>query len=68
MKITLNGQVVELSQHKSLNGIVELYCKDNPHVIAELNGEIIKNHHWNEQSIKEGDRLELVTFVGGGSL
>ena len=67
MKITLNGQVKEFPNIPNLENIVEQFCKDKNPVIAELNGEIIKNPLWDKTVIKEGDAIELVSFVGGGS-
>lgn len=67
MKITLNGQIKEFLQTPNLENIVEQFCKNKNPVIAELNGEIIKNPRWEETIIKEGDTIELVSFVGGGS-
>ena len=67
MKITLNGQIKELSDTPYLENIVGQFCKDKNPVIAELNGEIIKNPLWKKTIIKEGDTIELVSFVGGGS-
>jgi sulfur carrier protein len=39
----------------------------NPRLIAvEYNGEILHRQYWDETAIQEGDRLEIVTIVGGG--
>jgi sulfur carrier protein len=39
----------------------------NPRLIAiEYNGEILHRQFWPEQIIEDGDRLEIVTIVGGG--
>jgi sulfur carrier protein len=39
----------------------------NPRLIAiEYNGEILNRQYWETQLIQEGDRLEIVTIVGGG--
>ena len=39
----------------------------NPRLVAvEYNGEILHHQFWSETQIKEGDRLEVVTIVGGG--
>jgi len=67
MKITLNGQVKEFPNIPNLESIVDQFCKDKNPVIAELNGSIIKNPLWQETIVKEGDTIELVSFVGGGS-
>ena len=39
----------------------------NPRLVAvEYNGEILHRQFWNATEMKEGDRLEIVTIVGGG--
>lgn len=39
----------------------------NPRLIAiEYNGEILHRQFWERQSVSNGDRLEIVTIVGGG--
>jgi sulfur carrier protein len=39
----------------------------NPRLIAiEYNGEILHRQFWDGQAVVEGDRLEIVTIVGGG--
>lgn len=39
----------------------------NPRLVAvEYNGEILHRQFWTETKIQEGDRLEIVTIVGGG--
>jgi sulfur carrier protein len=34
---------------------------------VEYNGEILHRQYWSETEIQEGDKLEIVTIVGGGS-
>jgi len=39
----------------------------NPRLIAvEYNGEILHHQFWAETEVQTGDRLEIVTIVGGG--
>jgi sulfur carrier protein len=39
----------------------------NPRLVAvEYNGEILHRQYWTETQLQEGDRLEIVTIVGGG--
>lgn len=35
-------------------------------VAVEYNGEILHRQFWEETQLQEGDRLEVVTIVGGG--
>lgn len=39
---------------------------DTMSLVAELNFKIIKQAEWNDTLIKEGDTIELLSFVGGG--
>jgi sulfur carrier protein len=66
MKVTLNGQKKDFAKTMSLAQMIRCSCKNSHHMIVELNGCIIKRPHWPRTSVKEGDRIELVTFVGGG--
>ncbi|MEA5509485.1 sulfur carrier protein ThiS [Crocosphaera sp. UHCC 0190] len=39
----------------------------NPRLVAvEYNGEILHRQYWENTELKTGDRLEIVTIVGGG--
>ncbi len=39
----------------------------NPRLVAvEYNGEILHRQYWDQTKIQAGDRLEIVTIVGGG--
>jgi sulfur carrier protein len=39
----------------------------NPRLVAvEYNGEILHRQHWEQTHLQTGDRLEIVTIVGGG--
>lgn len=39
----------------------------NPRLVAvEYNGEILHRQFWDSTQVKQGDRLEIVTIVGGG--
>jgi sulfur carrier protein len=39
----------------------------NPHLVAvEYNGEILHRQFWDTTTVHTGDRLEIVTIIGGG--
>ena len=65
IKIILNGQEKNISPI-NLKGLIEQFCKETAHVIAEVNGEIIKSHAWSDKKLSAGDSVELINFVGGG--
>ena len=51
---------------QNLSGLVNTFCKQSKHVLAELNGTIVPSEQWAQTNLQDGDALELVTFVGGG--
>ena len=65
MKVKLNGQDKELN-NSNLKQLIDESCRGNKHVIAEVNGAIIKGAQWEQIHICDGDTIELVSFVGGG--
>ena len=66
MNITLNGQQRQLPGAANINEIIARFCRQNTHVVAEVNGEIVQRSRWDLTVLKEGDRVELIHFVGGG--
>lgn len=66
MEILLNGKSHVLDNSSTLKQIIEQFSKNNKHIIAELNGSIIKSKSWQDIKVKNGDQLELVSIVGGG--
>ncbi len=65
MKINLNGKNVE-SESQTLMDIVMEQGFDPAALIAEVNFEVIRQETWQSVSIKDGDKIELLSFVGGG--
>jgi sulfur carrier protein len=66
MKININGKTKDIQDAASIATIVAQFGKDSKKIIAEINGTIIPSSDWDKTPVKEGDSLELVTFVGGG--
>ena len=66
MNIIINGQTRQLPNSLNVSEIVGKFCKEKTPVIAEVNGEIVQKLQWDEIILKDGDTIELVSFVGGG--
>lgn len=67
-RITLqvNGETRTCDPHTPLPQLLE-HLGLNPRLVAvEYNGEILHRQYWSETQIQEGDKLEIVTIVGGG--
>ena len=65
LKIIVNGTEKHIKSDTVSDYINELGLKRNSLVI-ELNGSIIKPEFWSDQSLKENDKIEILSFVGGG--
>jgi sulfur carrier protein len=51
----------------TLAGLVEHLGMKSDRVAVELNRDIVPRDRWSDTLLKEGDRLEVVHFVGGGT-
>jgi len=51
----------------TLTALIEYLGMKSDRVAVELNRDIVPRDHWAETQLKDGDRLEIVHFVGGGS-
>ena len=68
MKIRVNGEERLIDSYKtiSLSETMKLLGYSSNTVVVELNKQIINSEEWNENYIKNGDKLEIVSIVGGG--
>ena len=68
MKIRVNGEerIIQSSKSISLNETMKLLGYSSNTVIVELNNLIINAEGWKNEYIKDGDKLEIVSIVGGG--
>ncbi len=70
MKLTINGEIKTIdnsSEDFLLEDLLEHLGYKPQLVVVELNGEIISPKVWGITKVKNGDCLEVVTIVGGGS-
>jgi sulfur carrier protein len=66
MNITLNGEKKEVLDNIMVLGLLELLNIQHQRVAVELNREIVKKDRYATTTIKEGDSLEVVSFMAGG--
>ncbi len=66
VQITLNGEPYELDQPLSVDDLLARLDLDPRRVAIEYNLSIIRRPVWPQTIVQEGDRLEIVNFVGGG--
>ncbi|MCA9175879.1 MAG: sulfur carrier protein ThiS [Planctomycetales bacterium] len=66
MKIQLNGETVELPNSISVAALLELREINQRYLAVEVNGEVVPRARHGELLLCDGDRLEVVSLVGGG--
>jgi thiamine biosynthesis protein ThiS len=67
MILQLNGEQREVPEGLNLADLVEWLELPADRVAVERNLEVVKRASWNETQLENGDRLEIVRMVGGGS-
>jgi sulfur carrier protein len=73
MNLQINGEARTFADPAplapfTLSSLIESLNMKSDRVAVELNREIAPRDRWSEISLKDGDRLEIVHFVGGGCL
>jgi len=66
INIQVNGETQQCLESITLPQLHQ-QLQLNPRLVdVEYNGEILHKQYWQQTKIAEGDRLEVVTIVGGG--
>lgn len=66
MKLTINGEIKEFTDDTTLEKMLEeLELKDKV-MAAAVNMQIVKQNEWATHRLCDGDKIELLDFVGGG--
>jgi sulfur carrier protein len=66
MLLVINGKEQTFGDSLNVTQLVEQLGMKGDRVAVELNREIVSRARWAETSLKDGDHLEIVHFVGGG--
>ncbi len=66
MNLLINGEGKSFAGSLSVAQLVEQLGMQGDRVAVELNRQIVPRSQWADITLKDGDRLEIVHFVGGG--
>lgn len=66
MNVILNGKEFLLDKKISLNDFLIIHNINTNNIVVEINGSIITKSLWDQYVLKENDKIEIVTAVGGG--
>jgi len=65
--VVINGQPRSVGQGTTVAGLLTLLGLADKRVAVERNREVVPRADHAATVLSDGDRLELVTFVGGGA-
>jgi len=66
MKLTVNGELRDVEGPITVLGLVESFGLKPQKIAVERNLEIVPRSAYAQVALAEGDRIEIVNFVGGG--
>jgi len=66
MKIVINGDEKEFEESMTLGAILKELSLESKVMAAAVNMNIVKQDQWENFVLNDGDKLELLDFVGGG--
>lgn len=67
MNLIINGDNLEIpGTVETVSNLLQHFDIDQKVVIVEINGDILDKETHQETKISDGDKIELVHFVGGG--
>ncbi len=66
MKLIINGETKIFGENITLNSVLVELALTGKVMAAAVNMNIVKQNKWDEYRLIEGDKIELLDFVGGG--
>ena len=66
MKLTVNGDPHETEPGLTITGLLQKLALGSGPVAVERNGDVIPRREHATTELAEGDKIEIVHFVGGG--
>lgn len=66
MRIVVNGETREVPEGLTITRLLDELKIETKHVAVEVNLELVPRGRHAEHALSAGDRLEVVTLVGGG--
>jgi thiamine biosynthesis protein ThiS len=68
MQIQVNGQVREAMSGTTVADLLRELSITGERVAVEVNLDILERGQFGQRLLSEGDRVEIISFIGGGSL
>lgn len=62
----MNGEAREVEEESTVAALLTALDLPAPRVAVERNREVVSRDRYEQVRLEEGDRIEIVRFVGGG--
>jgi thiamine biosynthesis protein ThiS len=66
IEITVNGEARAVAPGMTVGRLLDELAAPRERVAVELNRRVVRRAEWTAVELADGDRLEIVHFVGGG--
>jgi sulfur carrier protein len=66
VQVWVNGEAREVPEGATVAALLQALALGGPGVAVEVNQEVVRRARHAEHALAAGDRVEIVTFVGGG--
>lgn len=66
MTVIVNGETRTVEANSTLKSMIEMLKLEGKVMAAAVNMNIVKQAEWGSHRLSDGDKIELLDFVGGG--
>lgn len=66
MIVIINGEQREFRENVTITEVLKELSLEGKVMAAAVNMDIVKQDKWTTHTLNDGDKLELLDFVGGG--
>src|SRR4051812_13393473 len=67
LRLTVNGELRNADPGTTVAALLKAMGIDPARVAVERNRDVVPRATWGEAGLSDGDRIEIVAFIGGGS-
>ena len=67
LRLTVNGEIRTAAPGTTVTALLQAMGVDPARVAVERNRDVVPRRSWAEAALADGDHIEIVAFIGGGS-
>ncbi|MEO1617045.1 MAG: sulfur carrier protein ThiS [Planctomycetota bacterium] len=64
--VTINGEPTEIASEMTVEVLLDTVEVPPNYLAVEVNSEVVRREDYATKMVHDGDRVEVVTLVGGG--